>query len=294
MKYELLFEKYSLMMKDILGNDLMDRNAFSGFIRAELKGLNYFESGEKGKISFLYYGAWEKNGIHHYYVPPFGYYAEDEKAMVRLFQKWSEEAAEGTCEFSINLYAKDDECIRAFHMMQFGNMSEKCIKELEDNYSALEGFDIKVLYKTDIKSNWSEIWRATGSIIEHLKRAPVFYPADEFSEEIYNEYFMSEDLELIVAYKDNKIVGIIEWNKDENEFMHKKDDSVNVGEAFVYPEYRGTGLSEKLLRFSEKRALAKGYKYMWVEHGTANPNARGFWNKYFKTYSYELVRTIMR
>lgn len=31
---------------------------------------------------------------------------------------------------------------------------------------------------------------------------------------------------------------------------------------------------------------------MWVEHGTANPNARGFWKKYFKTYQYELVRTI--
>lgn len=43
-------------------------------------------------------------------------------------------------------------------------------------------------------------------------------------------------------------------------------------------EYRGTGLSETLLRFAEKRALEEGYKNMWVEHGTANPNARGFWN----------------
>lgn len=292
--YDLLYKKYSLMMKDILGNDLMNQKAFSEYMQTELKGMSFFESREKGQISFLYYGAWEENGVNHYYVPTFGYYAEDEKSMVRLFQKWSGEIVDGVCEFSVNLYAKDNDCIRGFHMMQFGNMSEKCIKELEDNYSALEGFDIKVLYKEDIKSNWSEIWRATGSIIEHLKRAPVFYPADEFTEEIYNEFFMSEDLELIAAYKDNKIAGIIEWNKDENEFMHKKDDSVNVGEAFVYPEYRGTGLSEKLLRFSEKRALAKGYKYMWVEHGTANPNARGFWNKYFKTYSYELVRTIMR
>ncbi|MDO5156135.1 MAG: GNAT family N-acetyltransferase [Eubacteriales bacterium] len=173
-------------------------------------------------------------------------------------------------------------------------IESKCIKELEDNYSALEGFDIKVLHKEEIERNWSEIWRATGSIIEHLKRAPVFYPADEFTEEIYNEYFMSEDLELIVAYKDDTIAGIIEWNKEENEFMRKKGDSVNVGEAFVYPEYRRTGLSEKLLSFSEKRALAEGYKYMWVEHGTANPNARGFWDKYFYIYSYELVRTIMR
>lgn len=31
---------------------------------------------------------------------------------------------------------------------------------------------------------------------------------------------------------------------------------------------------------------------MWVEHGTANPNARGFWNKYFDTYRYELIREI--
>ena len=38
----------------------------------------------------------------------------------------------------------------------------------------------------------------------------------------------------------------------------------------------------------------KGYKCMWVEHGTANPNARGFWNKYFLPYQYELVRTINR
>ena len=38
----------------------------------------------------------------------------------------------------------------------------------------------------------------------------------------------------------------------------------------------------------------KGYKYMWVEHGTATPNARGFWNKYFLPYQYELVRTINR
>lgn len=61
---------------------------------------------------------------------------------------------------------------------------------------------------------------------------------------------------------------------------------------YVNPKYRGFGLAEKLLRFSEQIAIAKGYKYMWDEHGTANPNARGFWKKHFQTYSYELIRTI--
>lgn len=294
MVHELLYKKYALMMKDVLKNDLMDQNAFSDYIKTNLNGMQYFECRAKGQIGFLYYGVWEEGGVKHCYVPAFGYYAEDEKSMVMLFQKWSEKLAEGVCEFSVHLYEKDDECIRAFHMMQFGTMAEKCIKALEDMDYAPDGFDIKVLNKDEIARNWGEIWRATGSIIEHLKGAPVFYPADEFTEEIYNEYFMNEDLELIAAYKDDTIAGIIEWNKEENEFMQGRECSVNVGEAFVYPEYRGTGLSEKLLRFSEKRALAQGYQYMWVEHGTANPNARGFWNKYFHTYSYELVRTITR
>lgn len=87
-------------------------------------------------------------------------------------------------------------------------------------------------------------------------------------------------------------MGIIEWNHEENDFLEGKLNSVNVGEIYVYPEYRGTGLSETILRFAEKRALEEGYNYMWVEHGTANPNARGFWNKYFMPYQYELVRMI--
>ncbi len=69
--------------------------------------------------------------------------------------------------------------------------------------------------------------------------------------------------------------------------------SVNVGEAFVYPEFRGTGLSYQLLKFAEKHAYNGGARYMWVEHGTSNPEARGFWNKYFTTYQYELVRVIV-
>lgn len=34
----------------------------------------------------------------------------------------------------------------------------------------------------------------------------------------------------------------------------------------------------------------QGLNYLWVEHGTANPNARGFWNKYFITYCYTMIR----
>lgn len=102
---------------------------------------------------------------------------------------------------------------------------------------------------------------------------------------------MSEDTKLIAAVHNDELIGMIEWNLDANHLMGGRK-SVNVGEIFVLPQYRGTKLSVKLLETAEKRAKEAGYDYMWVEHGTANPNARGFWNKYFATYQYELVREI--
>jgi ribosomal protein S18 acetylase RimI-like enzyme len=97
---------------------------------------------------------------------------------------------------------------------------------------------------------------------------------------------------LIAAFYGRSLVGIIEWNLEEDSFMFGKRKSVNVGEVYVKPSLRGSGLVKALLNTAENRAMNAGFEYMWVEHGTANPNARGFWNKYFQTYQYELVRTV--
>ena len=182
--------------------------------------------------------------------------------------------------------------LTAFHMMQFGNMSERCIKTLESGQISANPFEIKALGKDEIEKNWHSIWKATESIINHLKGSPIFYPGSEFTESVYRDYFMSDSLELIAAYENGTLAGIIEWNTENCELIGNDELSVNVGEAFVYPQYRKTGLARQLLCFAQTRAMASGYKYMWVEHGTANPNARGFWNKYFETYQYELVRRI--
>ena len=241
---------------------------------------------------FLYYAVWTDE-VTHCDVPVYGYYAEGEKEMVRLFQKLAETVVrDGIYDFSVNLYSVDAACQTALHMMQFGNMAEKCVKQLENTDTPGEAYDIKALTKEEIRKNWKEIWNATESIVEHLRRSPVFYPGNEFTEEVYRDYYLSDSLELIAAYDHGTLAGIIEWNTEDCELVGAEGQSVNVGEAYVYPAYRGTGLAEKLLRFAEARAISAGYQYMWVEHGTANPNARGFWNKYFVTYQYELVRRI--
>lgn len=242
----------------------------------------------------MYYGCWEEDNIMHCFVPVCGYYADSETTLVRLFQRLAENiVTDKKTEFSVHLYAHDFVSINAFHLMQFGTMSEKSVKRISETMADIEPIcEIRALTKEEIKTRWNEVWNLTNKIVTHLQKSPIFYPGKEFTEDVYREFFMDETTELIVAFHENEMVGMIEWNHEANNFICGKHMSVNVGEAYVVPEYRGTNLSAELLTKAEERAKKIGAEYMWVEHGTANPNARGFWNKYFQTYQYELVRTI--
>lgn len=65
-----------------------------------------------------------------------------------------------------------------------------------------------------------------------------------------------------------------------------------MGEAYVIPKYRGNMIAQGMLNYVSDILAKEGARRLWVEHGTANPNARGFWNKYFTTYEYTMIRDI--
>ena len=175
-----------------------------------------------------------------------------------------------------------------------GGVNEQGRLEISEySYHFNDAYTIKTLAKDEIEKRWDEIWELTNAIIKHLKQAPVFYPGYEFTEQVYKEFFMDSETKLHAALsKDNKIIGMIESNGESEVFSFQNIKSVNVGEVYVIPEYRGSSLSRDLLHYVMDYEKRKGAGYLWVGHGTANPNARGFWNKYFKTYQYELVRKI--
>lgn len=293
---ELLYEKLISQVELPAEMAVPGRDEFFDFVSTALEGMEVIRSGESG---FMYYELLKGNGRLRCRVPEYGYNADSEKTAVRLFQLLADRIADDIgagvpCDFSASLYSGDTECINAFHMMQFGTMLEAGIKKLTgptaDN--ANDGIMLKSLAKAELKARWNDVWGMTAQIVRHLQKSPVFYPGHEFTEDVYRDFFMSPDTEVICAFRGGTPVGMIEWNRDENRLLCPKDGSVNVGEIYVIPELRRTGLAERLLGFAEGRAYEAGAGYMWLEHGTANPNARGFWNKYFKTYKYELVRTI--
>ena len=81
-------------------------------------------------------------------------------------------------------------------------------------------------------------------------------------------------------------------SKNGNSFITDHSDYYNVGDIYVKRRYRGQLIAQKLLQHVNDVLRHEGISHLWVEHGTANPIARRFWNKYFTIYSYTSIRDI--
>lgn len=295
----LLYKKYADEMKRLPCLKYMSKDRFQAYIGQRFPHTKAVVGMEGGLVvGVLLYRSWEQRGEKHIDIPVYGYGARPEqeaRIIGRLFQYMArQEAVPGITDFSVHLYAHDMSIQQLFSFMQFGTMAETCIRKASAIHERSTHYRIQNLSKKEIKENWAPIWSLTGNVIAHLKESPIFYKGTEFTEEGYRAFYMDESTTLFAAYNDSgEMIGIIESNRDENAFVCPDDSSVNVGEVYVLPEYRRSGLSQDLLYYAESFVAEQGAAYMWVEHGTANPNARGFWNKYFDTYQYEMVRQVI-
>lgn len=258
-----------------------------------IKGLVYLEEGKC--TAYLLYHEWEENAELHCSIPEYGYGSiskNREKTISYLFQTLAEDIVSGkTVNFSVHLYAHDIEMQRLFSYMEFGIQAETGIRILK-NTDVIPTEYIRELQKEEIEDRWKDIWYLLEKLIKHLRMSPIFYSGEEFTEDVYKEFFLDVDTRVFVAEEDGKMVGLIEANRDNIPFLFPDHEVANVGEIYVLPQYRRKNIAQALLSYANQALLQDNYQYVWVEHGTANPNARYFWNQYFSTYTYEMIRKI--
>lgn len=267
------------------------------FMKQELSAINGLVCMEDEKcLGYLLYNKWEENGETYCSIPEWGYGAtkeKREKIISRLFQALADElVGEKTVHFSMNVYAHDTKIQRLFSFLEFGTQAEVGICKIE-NIGVEKTVYVRKISKDELADRWAEVWNLLEQLINHLKKSPVFYGGEEFTEEAYREFFADAGTRVYIAEKDGKIIGLIEANVDTISQVFSDGEAANVGEVFVLPEYRGISVAQELLSYACDDLAKYGYQYAWVEHGTANPNARYFWNKYFATYRYEMIRTIV-
>lgn len=292
---------YSNYLRECDYNDLME-----GLEKEDLKsclktpvengqGVVYID-GDKVLGYLIYSADWDTPKTMNYYFPFWGYGALGEKRE-KIISMVFENLAAKICKdkavhFQIKVYAHDREIIQLFSFLQFGTQCEEGIRSTSEKIQGNDKISVGELSKEDITMRWDEIWVLLKKLIEHLKKSPVFYPGTEFTEEVYKEFFLDPSVRLFVAEADDKIIGLIAASKDGNSFLTDGNDCFNTGEIYVDEKYRGLNVAQSLLGYVNDTLKKEGIKRLWVEHGTANPNARGFWNKYFKAYTYSMIRDI--
>lgn len=290
---ERLYLPYQNEMKSLKGFPVLSTEEFQRQFFSLCDGYQLIEGlsdGEPSALLLYHFSEGEKNVLE---IPVFGYYYRDIRDFSRLFDELLREVVQKTTVIYVSGYCCDKKLYRFLTLTQFGVSMEYCVRKLRPIPHHSSRCSIVSLTKTEIEENWPEIWALVSSIINHLKGSPVFYFGDEFTEEAYHEFFLDDSLSLYVAKNENgQFVGLIEANVESEDFILSHVPNRNVGEAIVLEEYRGTGLAEALLATLEKDLSSSGVSYSWVNHGTANPNAMGFWDKYFKPYRYEFERTI--
>lgn len=291
---EKLYGKYAKAAETVCPETSMTIGEFDRRIGKRLSEMESVTAQESdGKNGILFYSLWDDDGCQVCEVPVFGYYGQSEKVLTRLFCALADRALKsGSTLFQIHLYANDEAALRQFSRMQFGYMAETGLCRAEAVCPKTD-YTIRTLDKAEITGCWSEIWVMTEAILSHLRQAPIFYPCTEFTEAVYRDFFLDEETRLHAAFDaDGHMVGMIETNSEPNPMVSGKVRSVNIGEVYVPADKRGTGLSHDLFSYAMAYEQERGAEYLWVTHGTANPNASGFWGRYFQSYEYELNRKI--
>ncbi|MCO5217016.1 MAG: GNAT family N-acetyltransferase [Thermomicrobiales bacterium] len=129
------------------------------------------------------------------------------------------------------------------------------------------------------------IIEAKRSLAEHLTKSPVYMEYFDFSPEFVAWKSEQRQSVHLVARDGDHIIGFIEATLEGENYLTNHPQMRNICGAGVLPQYRGQGIMRELLARLAERYRPEGIITLGVDYETMNPNARGFWERYFVPYT---------
>lgn len=288
---KLFYDSYFKQMNYNTAIILKPFSDFFSFITRASENYKIIEIKKDNVLASLMYKK-TSDDINHITIPVYGYYFKDIKYFSYLLTELLKNEVTKTTSIEIEGYANDEQLRKYLSMTKFYIDMETGIRKLSYAYKPSKEYKIVKLTSEDIEKNFDKLWELMELIFTHLENSPIFWKNDEYIKEEYKQLYLHRNTDVFVAIEDEKYIGLIESN-DEKEGFLLNNDGYNISDIVVLEKYRKTGLAESLLAAVEHELTNKrNIKYGWVNHGTANPNACGFWDKYFKPYKYHFERII--
>ena len=201
-------------------------------------------------------------------------------------KKW---AAAGAASHAICLYAHDKEVQEQFFRYGFGIRCIDAVRAMADiHVFPRKGFS----YRELLPKEFQLVFPLNKQLVEHMKNGPTFMSYPHIDDEELIKMILQPGVRYFATFVEEQMISYIKIAADGENFACDAPDMMNICGAYCLPEHRGTGLFQSLLNFTIQKLKAEGYKRLGVDFESFNPNAYGFWLKYFDAYTHSVVRRI--
>ena len=300
---EMAQENYDLERKSVEALSTVDNRSFYLSKIEELfdNGIGRIAFQNNEPVGFLAFSQIfdTGDGIMGVTSPLYGYGIRNKdrgKVIGHLFQSVATEICEKYARcLRINIYAHDTDILNHYIMSAFSMETTEVIRDTSIKIPSINrnDFIFAELNKTQVLEYRADVIELYRNLINHLRFSPIFYHCNEFLPiEDRFEDFLSEDMCIFAVLDNDQLVGMVDAEPTDIEFAQFDTKAIGMGDVFIKPHYRGRGLGAALLAFANDRIRKRGIERVFVTHGTINPNARGFWDKYFQNYTYTMSRQI--
>ena len=128
------------------------------------------------------------------------------------------------------------------------------------------------------------------SLAAHLASSPMHMEHFQFTPEFLAWKSEQRESVHIVARDGDRIVGFIEATYEGENYLTRSPQMRNICGAGVLPAYRNRGVMRALLVALANTYREEGIVTLGVDYETFNPNARGFWERFFVPYTWSWER----
>lgn len=215
----------------------------------------------------------------------------------RIYSRLYEAAAkkwvrDGIASHGIAIYAHDKAAIQSFFYNGFGVRCIDAIRSLEEIPVIVSGIQERSLEYVEVpRDDWGMLTKLHDELVAHLGSSPMFMKYSFQNDEMFYRN-ASEDTRYFGVKVNGDYIAYVKIDKEGETFASCDNSMRNICGAYCFPEYRGQGIYRNLIAYLVSTLKKEGYQRLGVDCESFNPNARGFWLKYFTAYTNSVVRRV--
>lgn len=138
----------------------------------------------------------------------------------------------------------------------------------------------------------ADLYPLVFDMYRHFQKSPFFLNRKPPQKEEFRRLFEEENHRFFGVKQNGNLCAFLETAKEGENFLAQEEGYLHITGAYCLPEYRGTGICQRLLNYMAATLSAQGYTRLGVDFESMNPAAYGFWNKGFDIYTHGVVRRI--